>query len=196
VQLGVVVVVALVVPVVLVEELLLGLLEALLLLGALAALLVLGVLLAVVVPEVVPVVVPLLVVVLLAVVPLLVVPVVAPVLEPHPAYVADASKSFKMLETRPSIVEQELVLLPVDVVPLVVELPVLPELPELLHVVCALAGSEKLANIIKASMTGVTRMVFCSNFLFIQISPLLLVGARLRIFTFKIVNAPCTDHYS
>jgi hypothetical protein len=178
VQLGVVaVLVALAAPVVLLVELLPGLLVALLLTGTLAALLVLGVLL-VVVPVVVPAVVP----VVLAVVPVVVpavVPVVlavVPVLVLHPAYVADAPKSLRMLETRASILEQEFVLLLVEVVPLLL---VLPEPPDVLHVVWALAGNEKLANIIKASMTGVTRMIFWNSFVYIQISPLLFPESRL-----------------
>lgn len=116
-------------------------------------------LLVVVAPEVVPVVLPVPVVVLP-------VPAVAPVvLALHPVYVAVAPKIFNMLVTRPSMVEQELVAVLVeDVVVLEVELP---EEPELLHVVCALAGSEKLAHRMRASRTGATRMVFCSNFLFI-----------------------------
>jgi hypothetical protein len=124
VQAGVLVVVLLaVVPVLLVPVLLVPV--DVLLLGTLVVLLLLGALV-VVVPDVVPVL-------LVPVVELPVPEVVLLVLVAHPAYVADAPKSCRILETRPSMVEQELVLVPVvEVEPLVVELP---EEPVLLHAV-------------------------------------------------------------
>lgn len=97
--------------------------EVVLLLGALLALLLLGALAVVVVPEVV--VVP--AVVLVLVVPVVVLPVVEVVLlvfVVHPWYVAVAPKRFKISDTRTSIVEHELVEVPVEEeVSLEVELP-------------------------------------------------------------------------